>query len=296
MKFLLKFLATIFITVTMGYQCSYDKDLYKLNLYDNYAEYSKNKFCNYSKQEFRKTFLGLSAKPISTHNLFYGGYDPTTPIQIDWSKTGAVTGVKDQGACGSCWAFSATGDMEGTAFTKFGVKRNLSEQNLVDCVVGDFACQGGLPSDAFDYVIQNGIQSEFEYKYTAESDICKYNKDISVFKIDSWVHLPENETLLASYVYQNGPVSIGINANLMQFYDRGIITNVTECDPDSLDHGVLIVGYGEYRKIKYWKVKNSWGDNWGEHGYFRIIRGKGACGLNKMVTHSIANTTNINVS
>lgn len=285
MAFIIKVFCVLSVSFAAAFQCTNDTTIGNLNLYDNFAKYSKNKFCNYSKQEFQNTFLGLNVRTKSRGPMHYEKYDPTTPVQIDWSSLGAVTKVKDQGNCGSCWAFSTTGDMEGTAFTHFGVKRNLSEQNLVDCVAADYQCQGGLPSDAFDYVIRNGIQQESEYKYTAKSDMCKYKKDLQVFKIDSWVQLPENETLIASYVFKNGPVSIGINADLMQFYSQGIITNVTECDPTSLDHAVLIVGYGEYKKVKYWKVKNSWGLNWGENGYFRIIRGKGACGLNKMVTH-----------
>ena len=282
------FLISQAISFNTNYSCS----LPIPNISDNFAVYGCNKFGNLTKDAFKKTYLGLKENIGWDFKIHTEKYKESTPSHIDWTKLGAVTPVKNQLECGSCWAFSATGDMEGTAFIKFGVSRNLSEQQLVDCVSQDFQCQGGLPSDAFEYTIQNGIQSESEYKYTGTSDKCKFKKDIEVFKIDSWIRLPSNESLIESYVAKNGPVSIGINADLFQFYQKGIITNTSLCDPNVLDHGVLIVGYGTSENVKYWKIKNSWGSDWGENGYIRIIRGKGACGLNKMVTHSIANPDN----
>ena len=218
MRFVFKLMA-VFWGAFVESVCYTDYIQYK-NAHDEYATFQNNKFSVYSKSEFKNKFMGLKTHKQKLTKMYYERYDENTPPSIDWTKLGAVTNVKDRGECGSCWAFSATGDMEGTAFTKFGVKRNLSEQQLVDCVTADQKCQGGLPSDAFEYVIHNGIQKESEYKYTGESDTCRFKKDIEVFKIDSWVTLSTNESLIASYVAKNGPVSIGINADLFQFYQR----------------------------------------------------------------------------
>ena len=159
-------------------------------------------------------------------------------------------------------------------------------------------CNGGLPSQAMQYVINvGGIESERSYPYEGMDENCKYKgksvptKKIAA-KISNYTSVSTDEDQIAAFLVKYGPVSIGINANPMMFYSGGV-ADPKNCDPTKLDHGVLIVGYGVVNDgspqngVKYWIIKNSWGTEWGENGYYRIVRGKGACGLNTMVYHSI---------
>ena len=169
---------------------------------------------------------------------------------------------------------------------------SLSEQDLVDCDHnGDQGCNGGLPSQAMQYVINaGGIESEKAYPYYASDQQCKYNSKVPTKKvaatISSYERVSQDEDQMAAYLVKNGPLSIGINAQWMQFYNSGI-SNPKVCNPAGLDHGVLIVGYGVENSTKFWIIKNSWGEDWGEQGYYRIVRGVGKCGLNRMVVHSV---------
>jgi len=212
---------------------------------------------------------------------------------FDWRTYGAVTGVKDQGQCGSCWSFGTTGDIEGTWFLKKGKLISLSEQQLVSCDKTDAACNGGLQENAFNYVIKTGgIQSEADYPYvsgTGKVPTCAVNTNKFVANISAWAQVSKSasgESAIASYLVANGPVTIGINANPMQYYTHGI-DNPSNCSPLNLNHAVLIVGYGTENGVDYWLIKNSWGTSWGEQGYYRIVRGVDACGLARDVVHSL---------
>jgi len=261
------------------------------------AKYAINKFADLSEQEFadfylsKKGFGDISHLPISNQ---INPVDP--PSSWDWRTKGAVTGVKDQGQCGSCWAFSTTGNVEGIYFLKTGKLVSLSEQNLVDCYHEcdpdspsdcDEGCNGGLMWNAFNYIIKHSIDTEDSYKYTARDGTCKQGKGVSGANITSWERVATDEVQIASYLTTHAPISIGINANPLQFYSSGIL-DPKSCDPKALDHGVLIVGYGNASGKDFWIVKNSWGKSWGEQGYFRIARGKGTCGLNTMCCSSLA--------
>lgn len=210
--------------------------------------------------------------------------DFTEPIpdSIDWRTYGVVTSVKNQGSCGSCWAFSSTGAMESVYAIKTGKLYNLSEQELIDCIRFE-GCNGGEMEDAFLYVESNMLCTDVEIPYEAVDDSCKQCKD--GIKIDDCIEVPSgNETALKMAV-SRGPVSVAIEADKMAFqlYNGGILDS-TKCGTD-LDHGVLIVGYGEEDTIPYWIVKNSWGGDWGENGYVRIKRSihnsltDGVCGI-----------------
>lgn len=251
-----------------------------------------NQFADLLQDEFSARYLGgyrmgsaktkIQSEPVVTV--------PYTdlPASVDWSQKGAVTPIKNQGQCGSCWSFSTTGSVEGAWFIKTGELVSLSEQQLVDCSgpEGNMGCNGGLMDDAFQYIIKNGgICSEAAYPYTSgggSNGTC--HSCTAVANITSYVDVqPKNETALLLAVAQQ-PVSVAVEADGLdwQFYFGGVVTDA--CGTN-LDHGVLVVGYGNDTTAgPFWKVKNSWGSSWGEQGFIRLGRGSkftpnGECGI-----------------
>jgi len=201
---------------------------------------------------------------------------------VDWRAKNIVTPVKNQQQCGSCWAFSATGSLEGAVALKFGKLVSVSEQQLVDCSgsEGNLGCNGGLMDSAFEWWIKNGgACSQADYPYTARDGTCKTTcKNIPETKVTGYVDIKEgDENGLADAVALT-PVSVAIEADQVafQFYKSGIFT--AACGTN-LDHGVLAVGYDKTPGQNYWIVKNSWGATWGENGYIRLVRGKNQCGI-----------------
>jgi len=265
-----------------------------LNKADDSAVYGLNEFAHLTEDEFRNTRLGLRFNAdlkCATTTTVSDAEIKAAPAEMDWRAKGAVTPVKNQGGCGSCWAFSTTGDIEGTHFLKTGNLVSLSEQDLVDCDHnGDQGCNGGLMWQAFESIIQaGGIETEADYPYKGVDGTCAFDKTKTLVQISNYTCLPQDEEQIAAYLATNGPLSIGLNAGPLQFYMGGII-NVWDifCNPKGIDHGTVVVGYGVENNKPYWVVKNSWGEGWGEKGYFRIIRGKNKCGLASAVSHSIA--------
>lgn len=215
------------------------------------------------------------------------------PTSFDYTTTGAVTPVKDQKDCGSCWAFSTTGNIEGQYFLKYKKGVSFSEQQLVDCdhEYND-GCEGGLPISAFEYLQFAGIMSEDSYPYEGVDGDCRYKKKDVVLYVDSFASIDSNEDQIKEILYAKGPLSVALNALPIKNYVPGtiFIPTSSNCNPFALNHAVLLVGYGvSPLGIPYWKVKNSWGASWGENGYFRIIRGQGACGINRLVSTAILN-------
>jgi len=208
------------------------------------------------------------------------------PTSIDWTTKGAVTPVKNQGQCGSCWAFSTTGSTEGVNAVNGKGLVSLSEQQLVDCSgsYGNEGCNGGLMDNAFQYIIANGgLCTEAAYPYTATDGTCKTScKKTTTIKGYKDVTSDSDASLAAAVAQQ--PVSVAIEADQSSFqlYSGGVMT--AACGTN-LDHGVLAVGYGTASGVEYWKVKNSWGASWGEAGYIRLGRGSqynggaGQCGI-----------------
>ncbi|KAG8186595.1 hypothetical protein JTE90_019917 [Oedothorax gibbosus] len=226
-----------------------------------------------------------------TNSIFLAPSNAQYPISVDWRKEGLVTEVKDQKACGSCWAFSATGSLEGQHKRKTGKLVSLSEQNLVDCAGGEGndGCDGGLIDSAFDYVKKHGIDTETSYPYIAKEQKCHFKKENIGATLTGYVDVQENdETDLMKAVATVGPVSVAINAQgpLFMHYKSGIY-DVDDCDPKGLNHGVLAVGYGSENGQDYWIVKNSWGPNWGESGYIRMARNKNLCGIAAMASYPL---------
>mmetsp|Transcript_6657 Transcript_6657/g.9755 ORF Transcript_6657/g.9755 Transcript_6657/m.9755 type:complete len:445 (-) Transcript_6657:191-1525(-) len=201
------------------------------------------------------------------------------PDKIDWVAAGAVTPIKNQGNCGSCWAFSSTGAIEGAHFVETGELVSLSEQNIMDCDTADSACEGGLMENAFEFEeSQNGLCSEDEYPYLATDDsVCSTNcTKVPHTQVKSYTDLPagDKHALIASIVVQPTSIAMDAGALAFQFYSSGVFSD-DSCGADgSIDHGVLAVGYGtdEDSGMTYFRVKNSWGESWGEDGYFRLKR------------------------
>ena len=207
------------------------------------------------------------------------------PASVDWRSSGAVTPVKNQGSCGSCWAFSATGAIEGINKIKTGTLVSLSEQQLVDCSssYGNNACNGGLMDNAFKYVKANKLESESDYPYTGKKGTCAYVSSKGKVQLSGLTDVTANSPSQLQAAVAQQPVSVAIEADksVFQSYSGGIITS-TACGT-SLDHGVLLIGYGTEGSQAFWLLKNSWGTTWGEKGYFRVARstasGPGICGL-----------------
>ncbi|VTJ51098.1 Hypothetical predicted protein [Marmota monax] len=216
------------------------------------AQYGVTKFSDLTEEEFNTIYLNplLKEESIKKMQLTKTVSDPAPP-EWDWRKKGAVTKVKDQGMCGSCWAFSVTGNVEGQWFLNQGTLLSLSEQELLDCDKVDKACMGGLPSNAYEAI-----------------------KNLE----------------LAAWLAKRGPISVAINAFGMQFYRHGIAHPLRPlCSPWLIDHAVLLVGYGNRSQVPFWAIKNSWGTDWGEEGYYYLHRGSGACGVNTMASSAVVN-------
>jgi C1A family cysteine protease len=216
------------------------------------------------------------------------------PSSVDWRAKGAVTAVKDQGDCGSCWAFSTTGSVEGAWAIAGHTLVSLSEQQLVDCSILylNQGCNGGTMDRAFKYIIANkGITSESVYPYKGQDEVCSKTKASNIVaSISSYKDVTHNNPTALKTAVAQQPVSIGVDAAGIQwqFYAGGTVTSSSGCGT-SLDHGVLIVGYQTTSTTPYWIVKNSWGKDWGMAGYIQIeiSDGDGVCGINMQPSYPV---------
>jgi C1A family cysteine protease len=229
------------------------------------------KFSDLTKAEFKAQYLTLKTKSpnswCQSSSKFLAA--ATADAEVDWRTKGGVSPVKDQGQCGSCWAFSTIAFLESQSLIKNKKAVTFSEQQLVDCDHnGDQGCNGGLMQTALQYIQASGIESDTHYPYTAQDDSCAYSKSDVVATVSN-INCYEDVSVqqLQTYLTTVGPLAIAVDANDFQSYDSGIL----ECTETQLDHGVLLVGY----TANSWIIKNSWGKNWGEAGFVRVSNVEG---------------------
>ncbi|XP_024033301.1 thiol protease aleurain isoform X1 [Citrus clementina] len=258
-----------------------------------------NKFADWSWEEFQRHRLGAAQNCSATTKGNHKLTADVLPETKDWRESGIVSPVKDQGHCGSCWTFSTTGSLEAAYHQAFGKGISLSEQQLVDCAqaFNNQGCNGGLPSQAFEYIKYNGgLDTEEAYPYTGKDGVCKFSSEnVGVQVLDS-----VNITLGAEDELQHAvglvrPVSVAFEVvDGFRFYKSGVYSS-TKCgntpmlvnmlltqgmlNVDDVNHAVVAVGYGVEDGVPYWLIKNSWGENWGDHGYFKMEMGKNMCGI-----------------
>jgi cathepsin F len=261
--------------------------------------YGITKFSDLSSEEFRAKML--MKDPIKQHEERKSGVEvlkpkiaaADLPTTFDWRTLGKVTAVKNQEQCGSCWAFSATENIESVWLVAGKANNNtlnLAPQQIVDCDNSDGGCDGGNPPTAYDYVIKaGGLDTEASYPYTAEDGQCAFKSNAIGAKISNWKYATEwySETTLQQNLVSWAPLSICLDASAWQDYVSGVMT-WTECAyVNLLDHCVQLVGYNSAASTPYWMVRNSWGTDWGINGYIWLQMGEDTCGLAHEATSAV---------
>ncbi|KAJ3670261.1 hypothetical protein LUZ60_010585 [Juncus effusus] len=281
--------------------------IHEFNKKDKPYKLALNKYGDITTEEFKRHYAGsrvhehrmLRPRIVSQEKFMYENVNlRDLPVSVDWRQNGAVTSVKDQGKCGSCWAFSTIVAVEGINQIKTTNLISLSEQELIDCDTDDNSgCQGGLMENAFEFIKKTGgITTETDYPYLAANGTCNsVKKNSPVVVIDGHENVPVNSEEALQKAVANQPVSVAIEAagKPFQFYSHGVFTG--ECGTE-LDHGVAVVGYGSDNGTNYWIVKNSWGAEWGEKGYIRMQRGakakEGICGIAMEASYPLKTSPN----
>lgn len=304
-NFFQKFMDDYNKTYTTIEQFSKRFEIFKNNLYriksiqdtDPEAEYGINLFADLSQEEFIQKYLiqDLSTQEsgdnynaeqeflrLKKESTFYKSKLSLAelPKNFDWREKNVVSPIKNQGMCGSCWAFSAVQTAESHYAIKTGKLYTLSEQELLDCDKVDHACGGGLHYRGLDFIAKNGLVEEQAYPYAKKRQNCSIAEKTIVANFTGYRNITQTEEEMQKALFELGPISIGMDATTLQFYIAGV-TNPWLCS-NTNNHAVVIVGYGHsFWGRDYWTIKNSWGSWWGEKGYFRIIRGKNKCGMTK---------------
>lgn len=257
-----------------------------------------NKFADLDSEEFRTKHMGAYAASNPSYTMAPLKPTGSNPTSVDHRQTGGVNPVKDQGQCGSCWAFSTVASLEFMHWKKSTTLYSLSEQQLVDCASdkqwGNHGCNGGNPVLAYQYVESQGIEQEADYGYTAKDGTCKYDKTKVVVYNTGYTQIQHNNGQALEDAVVDRVVTVLVDAQLWSFYNGGIF-NSSMCG-NRLDHGVAGVGYGvdQASGEQYWIIRNSWGPDWGEQGYIRLLKttqtkNHGMCGVNKQNSYPTEN-------
>jgi cathepsin L len=256
-----------------------------------------NEFADLTQEEFQQSFLSSNmdlddddANDATSSNFMTPLNVKSYPTSVDWRTEGYVTEVKQQGTCGSCWSFAANGALEGQFFRKTGKLLDFSEQQLVDCSskYHNHGCQSGQMNRAYNYIKDFGIESDEDYPYIAEVGQCNYTRSKVVTKISGHANVRRfSEKKLLESVATVGPISVAMDGSqpTFRFYKNGVYDEES-CSPWSLNHGMLVVGYGTEAGKAHWIVKNSWGTSWGEKGFILMSRNKGnQCGIATLASY-----------
>ncbi|XP_031425837.1 cathepsin K-like [Clupea harengus] len=247
-------------------------------------ELGMNHLGDMTTEEVVATMTGFRPDMEEEINSTFVPDSKAAPSSIDYRAKGYVTPVKNQGSCGSCWAFSAVGALEGQLRKKGKKLVDLSPQNLVDCVGQDTGCNGGWMTYAFDYVRRKGIATEKVYPYTGRNERCRHDSSMNGASCRRYRNIKkEDEKMLELALSQIGPISVAINIqSSFHFYKKGIY-NDRRCNPKRLTHAVVAVGYTP----GYWIVKNSWGTDWGAKGYIYMKKDRNICGIANMASYPV---------
>uniref|UniRef100_UPI00398EDD42 cathepsin L-like isoform X1 n=2 Tax=Pristiophorus japonicus TaxID=55135 RepID=UPI00398EDD42 len=254
------------------------------------AVYGMNEFSDMSDEEFDGFYFNpaMSNNSVWPKEAYWTEEDGrltnlSCPSSWDWRHHGAVTVVKNQRKCGSCWAFGAVANIESMWYIRHKKLVVLSEQELLDCDTWDHGCGGGYPYNAFNAIQKlGGMMCQRSYRYVAAKRRCQFQRTRVIAKISTYRNIRPHECEMKAWVSQVGPITITMNASVLKGYHYGIIRpHAATCSCRRLNHVALIVGYGVEKRNPYWIIKNSWGRRWGEKGYFRMYRGEQACGINR---------------
>ncbi|XP_065190553.1 procathepsin L-like [Sycon ciliatum] len=247
----------------------------KINAQNLTFQLGVNQFTDMTDEEYAQMLGYRQDKSLSSAESFVGNPDVKPPAEVDWVAKGYVTPIKNQGACGSSWAFSTTGSTEGQDFKNTGKLVSLSEQNLIDCnqKEADRGCGGGFMDHGFKYIIENhAIDTEESYPYTAKAGTCRFKESHVGATLTSYKDvLPrKSESALQEAVASVGPVSIAIDASstYFRYYKHGVLID-NKCTSAYPNHAALVVGYGVEEEQDYWLVKNTLGTSWVDTGYIK---------------------------
>ncbi|CDW75080.1 cysteine proteinase [Stylonychia lemnae] len=284
-----------------NYLENYQKIL-KFNGKQKSVKLSLNRFADLSNEEFKKIYLNrFNSKQVQTITdplISIGKIRKSQQIadndnpSLDWRELGKVTSVKDQGDCGSCYAFAALSTLESALLIQNedqykGI--DLSEQQIIDCSFRNGGCNGGHETIVFQYLMTQDITREIDYPYIQRRSQCKQNLNDFV-RVRGFYNSKEVDASVLKYVIQNQPVSIGVSgySDVFRMYKSGIISS--DCGED-INHAVQLVGYGRENGMNYWIIKNSWGETWGENGYARILMTENTttqtCGIGSDYTYPV---------
>ena len=255
------------------------------------THYGLNKFSDLTELEFADKYLTYTPQytqdlpTLTKDELNLNEEEEEIPENFDWElDRGIRTKMKEQKECGACYSFATVGLIQSQYLMKYGENLSFSEQQIIDCDELNNKCLGGNMKKAFTYLKKNGLMKEEDYPYRNDAGECEYDKNKTLVKVKTFSFIPNDEEEMKKVLYKYGPLAGALNGIMSFYYSEGIYEpEVDDICPNVLNHAVLIVGYGVEKETgkKFWRIKNTLGQDWGEEGYFRLLRGKGICGINK---------------